>query len=191
MALVWSLYGALIAYAFSRKPKISLIIAFTVFSHWALDLIVWKQNLLTFDPAVTVGIGLYDMIGFSLNNAGLNRAGLEDLYREYTKKGLMVLGFPCDQFAHQEPAGDAEIAQFCQLNFGVTFPLMGKIDVNGKNEEPVFAFLKKRSKGLLGKTVKWNFTKFLVSPDGKTVQRFLPSFEPASLKVYIEKILTK
>ena len=115
--------------------------------------------------------------------------GLEELYKRYADRGLVVLGFPCDQFAHQEPAGDAEIAAFCKLNFGVTFPLMAKVEVNGEGTHPVFAFLKRRAPSLLGSKVKWNFTKFLVDRDGKTVARFAPSMEPVRLEKAIEAAL--
>lgn len=115
--------------------------------------------------------------------------GLQKLYETYADRGLVVLGFPCDQFAHQEPGSDAEIAQFCSRNFGVTFPLMAKVEVNGKNTHPVFEWLKERAPGAIGKTVKWNFTKFLVSPDGKTVERFAPDFPPEKMESAIQKAL--
>jgi glutathione peroxidase len=99
-------------------------------------------------------------------------AGLEELYKTYHEQGLVVIGFPCDQFAHQEPGTDADIAQFCSRNYGVTFPLMKKIDVNGKNAHPVYVWLKKQARGALGSAIKWNFTKFLVSSDGATVKRY-------------------
>jgi len=98
-----------------------------------------------------------------------------------------VLGFPCDQFAHQEPGNDAEIASFCRLNYGVTFPLMSKIEVNGGRTHPVFSFLKEKAPG----RVKWNFTKFLVGKDGKTVTRFAPAIEPEKLENDIEAILAE
>ncbi len=107
--------------------------------------------------------------------------GLEALYQKYKDQGLVILGFPCDQFAHQEPGDDAQIAQFCELNFGVTFPLMKKIDVNGANADPVFKFLKSKTRGLLGSSVKWNFTKFLISRDGSRIERFAPVTTPESL----------
>ena len=107
--------------------------------------------------------------------------GLEALYQKYKDQGLVILGFPCDQFAHQEPGNDAQIAQFCELNFGVTFPLMKKIDVNGANADPVFKFLKSKTRGLLGSSVKWNFTKFLISRDGSRIERFAPVTTPESL----------
>ena len=111
--------------------------------------------------------------------------GLEELHRKYKDKGLVVLGFPCDQFAHQEPAGDAEIAAFCELNYGVSFPLMAKSNVNGRDTSEVFAFLKSKAKGM----IKWNFTKFLVGRDGRTVLRYAPTVEPEKLTGDIEKAL--
>jgi glutathione peroxidase len=108
--------------------------------------------------------------------------GLQELHGKYADRGLVVIGFPCDQFAHQEPGDDAQIESFCQLNYGVTFPLSTKVDVNGSGTHPVFTFLKERSGGMLGSAIKWNFTKFLVAPDGQTVKRFAPKTEPAKLE---------
>ncbi|AEV28665.1 glutathione peroxidase [Sphaerochaeta pleomorpha str. Grapes] len=116
--------------------------------------------------------------------------GLEALYKQYAEKGLVVIGFPCDQFAHQEPLSDTEIAQFCQLNHGVTFPLMAKIAVNGKETVPLYRWLKKQAPGVMGSTIKWNFTKFLVASDGVTVKRFAPNVEPEQLKQDIERLLS-
>lgn len=115
--------------------------------------------------------------------------GLQDLHETYGPRGLVVLGFPCDQFAHQEPGDDAAIEEFCRLNHGVTFPLSTKIEVNGDKTHPVFAFLKKRAGGLFGSGVKWNFTKFLVMPDGSTVRRYAPKTVPAALARDIESVL--
>jgi glutathione peroxidase len=115
--------------------------------------------------------------------------GLQELHEQLKDQGLVVLGFPCDQFAHQEPGDDAAIEEFCQINYGVTFPLSTKVDVNGKDTHPVFEFVKERSKGMLGSAVKWNFTKFLVSPDGQTVTRYAPTTEPADLRPDIEAML--
>ncbi len=115
--------------------------------------------------------------------------GLQDLYTTYKDKGLEVVGFPCDQFAHQEPLSDAEVSEHCAINFGVTFPLMAKSDVNGKATNAVFAFLKERAPGVLGKSIKWNFTKFLVSRDGKTVVRYDSRTDPAKLTGAIEAAL--
>lgn len=116
--------------------------------------------------------------------------GLEALYRKYKDRGLVVLGFPCDQFAHQEPGSDAEIAKFCEINYGVTFPLMSKIEVNGKGTHPVFAFLKKKASGSLGGAIKWNFTKFLVGRDGTSISRFAPATEPEKIEKDIESALS-
>ena len=137
--------------------------------------------------------------------------GLEALYQKYQDKGLVIIGFPCDQFAHQEPGTDEEIAEFCRINHGVTFPLMKKVDVNGPAEDPVFTYLKsvapaEEYKGLKAKAtqkmlkgisksvekdsdVLWNFTKFLVSRDGSVVKRFAPTAEPASFEKDIEEML--
>ena len=115
--------------------------------------------------------------------------GLQELHEQLKDEGLVVLGFPCDQFAHQEPGDDAQIEEFCQVNYGVTFPLSTKVDVNGSDTHPVFQFVKERSKGMLGSAVKWNFTKFLVSPDGQTVTRYAPTTEPADLRPDIEALL--
>ncbi|MDX9934565.1 MAG: glutathione peroxidase [Sphaerochaetaceae bacterium] len=116
-------------------------------------------------------------------------AGLEQLYRQYGDKGLQIIGVPCNQFANQEPGSSFEIAEFCKLTYDVSFPLMAKVDVNGKNADPLFVWLKKQAPGTLGSSVKWNFTKFLVQKDGRTVKRYAPTVEPDSLKGDIEKAL--
>jgi len=115
--------------------------------------------------------------------------GLEALYQEYRDRGFTILAFPCDQFAHQEPGSDAEIAEFCKLNHGVTFPIMSKIEVNGKGADPLYVWLKKQAPGVLGNSIKWNFTKFLVGKDGKIVERFASKTEPKELKTSIEGVL--
>lgn len=116
--------------------------------------------------------------------------GLQALYEEYKDKGFTILAFPCDQFGHQEPGGDSEIQQFCSLNFNISFPLFKKIEVNGSNASPLFNQLKADAPGLLGsKGIKWNFTKFLVNRDGKTVERFAPATKPDALKRKIEALL--
>lgn len=116
-------------------------------------------------------------------------AGLESLYQEYKDKGLTILAFPCDQFAHQEPGTDAEIAEFCKLNYGVTFPVMSKIEVNGKGAYPLYVWLKKQAPGVLGGSIKWNFTKFLVGKDGVSVERFASKTEPEELRPSIGEVL--
>ena len=115
--------------------------------------------------------------------------GLEALYQKYKDRGLVVIGFPCDQFAHQEPGTDAEIAEFCRLNHGVTFPLMSKIDVNGENAHPVYQYLKSAAKGTFGNAIKWNFTKFLISRNGLKVERFGPAVKPEALDAKIAELL--
>ena len=115
--------------------------------------------------------------------------GLEALWKKYQDQGLVVIGFPCDQFAHQEPGSDAEIAEFCRLNHGVTFPLMSKIEVNGEGAHPIYKYLKSETKGLLGGAIKWNFTKFLISRDGTRIERFAPMAKPESLEDKIKALL--
>ncbi len=137
--------------------------------------------------------------------------GLEALYKKYKDQGFVILGFPCDQFANQEPGSDAEIAEFCRLNHGVTFPLMKKIDVNGKEAHPIYEYLKSAApaeeyKGLKAKAsaalfktisksvekesdIKWNFTKFLVSKDGTVIKRFPPTTTPEEMEADIESML--
>ena len=137
--------------------------------------------------------------------------GLEALYQKYKEQGLVILGFPCDQFAHQEPGSDEEIAEFCRINHGVTFQLMKKIDVNGENAHPIFEYLKSQApkeeyKGLKAKAthtmlksisksakkegdILWNFTKFLISKDGSVIKRFPPVTEPKEMDAEIETML--
>ncbi|MGD0722760.1 MAG: glutathione peroxidase [Roseiarcus sp.] len=116
--------------------------------------------------------------------------GLEALYRQYRERGLVVLGFPCDQFGHQEPGDETEIRNFCNLNYDVTFPLFAKTQVNGEATHPLYRVLKHEAKGLLGtQAIKWNFTKFLVDKAGKVVRRYAPTEKPADLAKDIEPLL--
>ena len=116
--------------------------------------------------------------------------GLEELYQQYREKGLTVLGFPCDQFGHQEPGSAEEIGAFCERNFGVTFPLFAKIEVNGAGAHPLYQWLGKEKRGLFGSArIKWNFTKFLVDREGRVVARFAPTTTPGSLAKRIEGLL--
>ena len=117
-------------------------------------------------------------------------AGLEELHKTYGKKGLVVLGFPCNQFGAQDSGSNDEIAEFCQLNYGVSFPMMAKIDVNGANAAPLYQWLSAEAPGLLGsKAIKWNFTKFLVGKDGAVIKRYAPQDAPASMAKDIEAAL--
>lgn len=116
-------------------------------------------------------------------------AGLEELYKKYKDNGLVVLGFPCNQFGNQEPGGKEEIEQGCLINYGVSFPMFDKVDVNGSNTHPVFKYLKSELGGLLGSRVKWNFTKFLIDANGKPVKRYAPITKPEKLTPDIERLL--
>lgn len=118
--------------------------------------------------------------------------GLEGLYKKYNDQGLEILGFPCNQFLKQDPGSESEISEFCSLNYGVTFPMFSKIDVNGEHTHPLFQHLKSEAKGLLGsEKIKWNFTKFLVNKDGKVLKRYAPNLEPKEITSDIEKILAE
>lgn len=116
---------------------------------------------------------------------------LEALHQEYKDKGLVVIGLPCNQFGNQEPETNDTVVQVCQMNFGVTFMLTEKIEVNGPGTHPLFAYLKTHSRSMLGKDIKWNFTKFLVSRDGTVIRRFAPSKSPAALRPQIEELLSQ
>jgi glutathione peroxidase len=115
--------------------------------------------------------------------------GLQRLYDTYAGRGFTVLGFPCDQFGHQEPGGEEEIAGFCQRNYGVSFPMFAKINVNGADTHPLYVWLKGEKGGRFGAAVKWNFTKFLIARDGSAVARYAPKTEPADLAADIERHL--
>ncbi|WDT77317.1 MAG: glutathione peroxidase [Candidatus Manganitrophus sp.] len=117
-------------------------------------------------------------------------AGLEALHKKYQDRGFAVLGFPCNQFGKQEPGSEAEIAAFCKKNYGVTFPMFAKVDVNGDQAHPLFDYLKKSLPGLLGtEPIKWNFTKFLINKEGKPIERFAPATKPESIEKTIETLL--
>ncbi|GAA0416517.1 glutathione peroxidase [Cocleimonas flava] len=115
--------------------------------------------------------------------------GLESLYQKYKDQGLIVLGFPCNQFLSQSPESNETVVEVCRINHGVTFPLTEKIDVNGADTHPIFVYLKKKLGGMLGSTIKWNFTKFLIAPDGKPYKRFSPKTEPEDLEADIIEVL--
>jgi glutathione peroxidase len=115
--------------------------------------------------------------------------GLEKIYREYKDKGLVILGFPCNQFANQEPGDAKDISEGCLINYGVSFQMFSKIDVNGANAHPIYKYLKKELKGFPGSEIKWNFGKFLIDRDGNPVKRFSPIVKPENLRKDIEKLL--
>ena len=114
---------------------------------------------------------------------------LQSLYDTYHQQGLEILAFPCDQFAHQEPGTDSEIQSFCQMNYGVTFPVFGKIEVNGKNAHPLYGYLRKQKNDLFGDSIKWNFTKFLIDREGNVVERYPPSLSPSEIAPAIQKLV--
>lgn len=116
-------------------------------------------------------------------------ADLQTLFTDYKQEGFEILDFPCNQFKGQTPGTNKEIAAFCTGRFGITFKLFSKIEVNGENEDPLYTFLKKEKKGLLGRDIKWNFTKFLVNRDGLVIKRYAPNIKPLSIKQDIEKLL--
>lgn len=114
---------------------------------------------------------------------------LEELYQEYNEQGVEILGFPCNQFANQDSGSNEEIQKFCLLNYGVTFTMFQKIDVNGKTAHPLYEYLKGEAKGLLSRNIKWNFTKFLIDSKGNVIKRYAPTVSPLKLKADIEKLL--
>lgn len=115
--------------------------------------------------------------------------GLENLYQKYKSQGLVILGFPCNQFANQEPGDESSIAEGCMINYGVSFPMFSKIEVNGDNAHPIYQYLKKELSGLFGGKIKWNFTKFLVDSTGKPVKRFGPITKPEKIDQFLAKYL--
>ncbi|MEC2075378.1 glutathione peroxidase [Metabacillus fastidiosus] len=115
--------------------------------------------------------------------------GLQELYDTYKEKGVEILGFPCSQFNNQEFSNIEETTEFCQLNYGVTFPILAKIDVNGDNADPLFKFLKEKKKGTLSKSIKWNFTKFLVNQNGEVIERYASTTSPEKIEADIIKLI--
>ena len=116
-------------------------------------------------------------------------AGLENLYQKYKDKGLVILGFPCNQFGNQEPGDEASIANTCLKNYGVSFPMFAKVDVNGSGTHPIFTHLKSKKGGFLGSSIKWNFTKFMINKEGEVVERFSPTTKPEEIEKYLLRIL--
>ena len=116
-------------------------------------------------------------------------AELEQMYKDYKDKGVEILGFPCNQFANQDPGSNKEISDFCLINYGVTFTMFEKIDVNGEYAHPIYKYLKNNAKGMLNNEIKWNFTKFLIDSEGNVVDRFAPTTNPKKIRKDIEKLL--
>ena len=143
-----------------------------------------EQPLSAYDGKVVLVVNTASKCGFTPQYAGL-----EQLHQSYADQGLVVLGFPCNQFGAQEPGGSEQIEEFCQINYGVSFPMFAKVDVNGKDAHPLFTWLRKEKGGLLGDAIKWNFTKFLVGRDGQVLKRYAPTTKPEDLTGDIEAAL--
>lgn len=143
------------------------------------------RSLADYEGSVVLVVNTASQCGFTPQYEGL-----EELHRTYADRGLVVLGFPCNQFGGQEPGGETEIAGFCQRNYGVSFPMFAKVDVNGSDAHPLFAWLRREQKGLLGGRIKWNFTKFLIGRDGVPIERYGSTTSPAKLGPDIERALT-
>lgn len=151
----------------------------------AVDIEGNERSMAEFKDKVVVVVNTASRCGFTPQYKGL-----EALYQEYKDQGLVILGFPCNQFGKQEPGDEAEIAQFCELSYGVTFPMFAKVDVNGKNAHPLFELLKAEAPGLLGSEgIKWNFTKFLINRQGEVVKRFAPKDKPEEMQGAIKELL--
>jgi glutathione peroxidase len=158
----------------------------TTLADFTLPLLSGKsQSLADFSGKVVLVVNVASQCGLTPQYEGL-----EALYKQYGDRGLVVLGFPCNQFAGQEPGTSEEIASFCEVNYGVTFPIFERIDVNGDEAHPLYKWLKESTPGLLGsEAIKWNFTKFLIGRDGTVVDRFAPTTEPVDIAGDIEKLL--
>jgi len=157
----------------------------TAYDFNAADIDGRSQSLSQYAGKVLLIVNVASKCGFTPQYEGL-----ETLWRDYRDRGLVVLGFPCDQFGHQEPGDSAEIKNFCSLNYDVDFPLFAKIDVNGADAHPLWQWLKDEKGGFLGiDAIKWNFTKFLVGRDGRVIKRYAPTDTPQSLAVDIEAAL--
>ena len=159
--------------------------AASVYEFSAKDISGNEKSLSEYRDKVLLIVNVASKCGFTPQYKGL-----EQLYETYKDRGLEVLGFPCNQFGGQEPGSEQEIAAFCDLNFGVKFPLFAKVEVNGKGEHPLYRYLKETKPGILGsEAIKWNFTKFLVNKKGEVVERFAPNAEPTTLSSAVEKLL--
>jgi glutathione peroxidase len=157
----------------------------TAFDFTATDIDGKERPLAEYRGRVLLVVNTASRCGFTPQYAGL-----EQLWRDYGGRGLTVLGFPCDQFGHQEPGDEAEIKRFCTLDYGVSFPMFAKVAVNGANAHPLFQWLKNEKSGLLGiAAIKWNFSKFLIGRDGRVLARYAPTDKPESLRADIEKAL--
>ena len=157
----------------------------TAYDFSATDIDGQPKSLTDYRGKVLLIVNVASQCGFTPQYTGL-----EKLWRDYGDRGLVVLGFPCDQFGHQEPGDEAEIRNFCSLNYDVTFPMYSKVDVNGDKAHPLWKWLKEEKGGFLGiDSIKWNFSKFLVGRDGEVIKRYAPTDKPESIAKDIEKAL--
>jgi len=145
-----------------------------------------EKNLSAYNGKVLLIVNTASKCGFTPQYKGL-----QELYTKYKDRGLELLAFPCDQFGHQEPGSDDEIKSFCELNYSVEFPLFSKIEVNGDTAHPLYKFLKSEKGGMLGDSIKWNFTKFLIDKQGKVIERYAPTTPPERIAPDIERQLAK
>jgi glutathione peroxidase len=152
----------------------------------AIDIDGIEQDLSQYKGKVMLIVNTASKCGFTPQYEGL-----EKLYAKHEDKGLVILGFPCNQFKSQEPGDEKDIKNFCEINYGVSFPMFAKVDVNGDDTHELFKYLKSETKGLLGESVKWNFTKFLVDKEGKVIRRYAPTVEPMSIEDDILELLNK
>lgn len=143
-----------------------------------------EQSLADFKGKVILIVNTASQCGFTPQYEGL-----QTLHDKYHENGLVVVAVPCNQFGAQEPGSNESIQEFCQLNYGLSFPVMGKIDVNGANQHPLYNYLTTQAKGLITDSIKWNFTKFLVDKEGTVVERFAPITKPDAIERHIEKLL--
>lgn len=173
-----------LAYLFFIIQKQKTNIMATIYDFKALTSDGKELNFSQFKGKVLLIVNTASKCGFTSQFAGL-----EELNQKYKDKGLVIIGFPCNQFANQDPGSDEEIANFCQVNYGVTFQMMKKIDVNGDNADPLYKFLKEKTRNILAENIKWNFTKFLISVDGKKIKRFAPTVKPSRMEKEIEEML--
>lgn len=156
----------------------------TIYDFNALTIDGKEISLSEFKGKVVLIVNVASKCGFTKQYKGL-----QELYSKYKDKGFVILGFPCNQFMSQEPGNEKEIMEFCQVNYGVTFPMFSKIDVNGDNAHPLYKFLVSKQGGLITDAIKWNFTKFLIDKNGVPVDRYAPSTDPMSIADDIEKLL--
>lgn len=157
----------------------------SVYDFSATDIQGAERNLSEFEGKVLLIVNTASKCGFTPQFEGL-----ENMYKDLNEKGLEVLGFPCNQFAQQDKGSDSEIAGFCMKNYGVSFPMFSKIEVNGEGEHPLYTYLKSSAKGILGtKKIKWNFTKFLINQKGEVVKRYAPTSKPEDIQKDVASLL--